>query len=211
MEIFKTIVELCKSIAWPIVTVVLVAMFHKEFRDLLRRIKKAEFAGASVELNEKLAEEAKPSASSVSPGVTSGIIPPVPEEAAPKIEMSVSSGAYSTDYHAVLLAVGLTNRGQRADQIVDWILIFTTTGIEFKPSAPPGNLIGPAPWWELPKVSADEFVRGALFFRDQGQVEYMLRHEEPLQAELRATTLHGQQLNTPVRVSRITTLQKQIQ
>ncbi len=210
MEIFKTIVELLKGLAWPSVVIVLVMLFRKELRELIRRIKKAEFPGGSFEIFDKLREQTEPSALRDPVNNAPGAVTPTDEVTSPDIEMSVSSGAYSTDYHAILLAIGLTNRTERADQIVGWVLTFPSIGIELRASSPPRNLIGPVPWWDLPRIPANEFVRGTLFFKDKGKIEEALGHEEPMQAELRAETLHGKHLKTPVPVSRIITLQNQL-
>lgn len=211
MEFFKTIVDLCKGLAWPVVVIILVMLFRKEFHDLLQRVKKAEFPGGSLELFNKLREQTQPSALPARENDEPKPFVPTMEGTPPEIEMIVSSGAYSTDYHAIFLAIGLTNRTAKADQVVGWTLTFPSSGIELKPSSPPGNLIGPAPWWDLPRVPPDEFIRGTLFYKDQGQILEALSQEEPLQAELHAETLHGKHLWARVPVSRIITLQKQIQ
>lgn len=167
---WKLVLEYLKVLlSWPVLVAFILFLFRKELRSLLDRIKKLDAFGISAELAERLASEAKPS-------------PQVDAKAAPDIQLSVSTGGYYTDYHAVFLVVGITNRTDKLDQIVSWKLIFPSLNIELEPTAAPHNLVGGVPWWSSPLVELppNRFIQGSLFFRGKGTLADGLP-EEPLQ------------------------------
>jgi hypothetical protein len=201
MESVKITLELLRLISWPIVTILALIVFHKQIRSvlegirpLLDRIKKADAFGISVELAEQLVNEAKPS--------------PQVEASLSDIELSVSTGAYSTDYRAIFLVVGLSNRTEQSDQVITWQLSFPSLGIQLGPTAAPQNLGGGVPWLASPmvKLPANELVQGSLFFKGKGAIAEAIP-EEPLRGRVDAETLHGKKLSQDVEIYRLTTLQ----
>lgn len=192
-------------IAWPVVAIIAGLVFRKQIRSLLEglrslldRIKKVDAFGVSAELGEHLLKEAKPA--------------PQIESAAATIELSVSSGAYSTDYRAIMLVVGIANRTTQPDQIVTWKLSFSSLNLELEPTAAPHNLIGGIPWWSSPlvKLPANELIQGSLYFRAKKELAKGLP-EEPLSGELKAITLHRTSLTQKVMIYRLATLQAKAQ
>jgi hypothetical protein len=202
MDVVKVTLEFVKVLfSWPVVAVVVVLVFRKQIRSLLDglrflvdRIKKVDAFGVSAELGEQLLKEAKPA--------------PQIEAAQTGIELSVSSGAYSTDYRAIFLVVGLANPTDQPDQVVTWKLGFRTLNIELEPTPAPHNLIGGVPWRPSPmvKLPPNELVQGSLYFRGVGVLADGLP-EEPLNGSVTATTLHGKTLSQPVEIYRMATLQ----
>jgi hypothetical protein len=202
MDATKVVLEFLKVlISWPVVAVIGMLRFQKqiralveEIRSLLGRIKKLDVFGVSVEVAEQLLQEAKPSRQKKGAGSD--------------IELSVSSGAYSTDYRAIFVVVGIANRGDRPDQVVSWQLSFPNLNIELEPTLAPHNLVGGVPWWPSPlvKLPPDELVQGSLFFRGRGTLNEGLP-DEPLRGKVVAGTLHGKTLSQDVEVYRLATLQ----
>jgi hypothetical protein len=202
MDAAKVTLEFVKVLfSWPVVAVVVLLAFREQIRSLLDglrflvdRIKKVDAFGISAELGEQLLKEAKPA--------------PQIEATHSGIELSVSSGAYSTDHRAIFLVAGLANPTDQPDQVVTWKLGFPTLNIELEPTRAPHNLIGGVPWWHSPmvKLPPNELVQGSLYFRGVGVLAEGLP-EEPLNGTVAATTLHGKILSQPVEVYRIATLQ----
>ena len=202
MDAAKMTLEFVKVlISWPVVVVIGLLIFRKQIRalvegirSLLDRVKKLDAFGVSAEVGEQLLKEAKPSLQI--------------EGSASEIELSVSSGAYSTDYRAIVLVVGIANRGDQPDQVVNWQLSFQALNIELEPTPAPHNLIGGVPWWASPlvKLPPHELVQGSLFFRGKGSLEEGLS-EEPLHGKVVAGTLHGKTLSRDVEIYRLATLQ----
>lgn len=182
-------------ISWPVVAVFALFLFRKEVRALLNGINKANAFGVSIELGERLANEAKPSATDSFAGQTT-------------IDMSVSSGGYSRDYRALFVVVGLANRSGQPDQVIKWKITFESLNLELEPTSAPPNLVGGVPWWSSPmvKLPPDELVQGTLFFRGTGPLAEGLP-AEPLRGKLFAETLHGKQLSQQVQVYSLATLQ----
>jgi|SRR5579871_2474675 len=182
-------------ISWPVVAALALFLFRKELRSLLDRVNKANAFGVSIELGERLANEAKPSPTDSVGGQTT-------------IEMSVSSGAYSRDYRALFVVVGLANRTSQQDQVIKWKVKFESLNLELEPTSAPPNLVGGVPWWSSPMVTLPphEFVQGTLFFRGTGPLREGLP-TEPLRGMLFAETLHGKQLSQQVQVYWLATLQ----
>jgi len=148
----------------------------------------------SFELGQQLLSEAKP---------TPQVEPPSTD-----ISLSVSSGAYSTDYRAIFLVAGIANPTNQPDQVVNWTLSFPKLGIELEPTPAPHNLIGGVPWWPSPmvKLPTNELIQGSLYFRGTGVLAEGLP-EEPLHGRVTATTLHGKTLTHDVEIYRMATLQ----
>ena len=202
MDSAKMTLELLKVlISWPAVAVIGLLVFRKQIgalvesiRSLLDRTKKFHAFGVSAELGEQLLKEAKPSLQI--------------EGAAADMELSVSSGAYSTDYRAIFLVAGIANRGDQPDQVVSWQLSFPVLSIELEPTPAPHNLVGGVPWWSSPlvKLPPHELVQGSLFFRGKGALEEGLS-AEPLRGKVVAGTLHGKTLSKDVGIYRLATLQ----
>lgn len=188
-------------ISWPVVVVLGLLVFRRHVasllegvRSLLDRIKKADLFGVSVELAEQLVNQTRP---------------PLPTVAsASDITLSVSEGAYSTDYHAIFLMAGVANRTNEPDQVVRWQLSFPSLDVELEPVAAPSNLVSGVPWWASPlvKLPAHEFIRGSLFFRGKGILAERLP-EEPLHGKVVAETLQGRKLSQDLDVYRLVTLQ----
>lgn len=55
MDILTFIVELIKSLAWPVAAVIIAALFRAELRGLMKRIKKGKVGPAEFEFEEKVA------------------------------------------------------------------------------------------------------------------------------------------------------------
>jgi hypothetical protein len=202
MDFAKMTLEFVKVlVSWPAVALVGLLVFRNEIRalvesirSLLDRIKKLDAFGVSADVGERLLKEAKPS---LDVGA-----------AAPDIELSASSGAYSTDYRAIFLVVGIANRGDQQDQVVSWQLSFPALNIGLEPTPAPHSLVGGVPWWASPmvKLPPHEFVQGSLFFRGKGALGEGLP-EEPLHGKVLAATLHGKTLSRDVAIYRLATLQ----
>lgn len=205
MDSAKMTLEFLKVlISWPVVAAIGLLVFRKQIRalvesirSLLDRIKKLEAFGLAAEVGEQLLKEAKPSLQTE--GAMSGI------------ELSVSSGAYSTAYRAIFLVVGIANRGDQPDQVVSWQLSFPALSIELEPTPAPHNLVGGVPWWASPmvKLPPHELVQGSLFFRGEGALEEGLS-AEPLHGKVVAGTLHGKTLSRDVEIYRLATLQARV-
>ena len=141
MDIAKLALEFTKALlSWPVVTIVGLLVFRIQIvalldalRSLIDRIKKVDAFGVSAEVGEQLLQEAKPA--------------PLLEAAPERVALSVSSGAYSTDYRAIFIVASLSNPTEQADQVVSWKLRFPTLSIELAPTPAPSNLIGGVPWW----------------------------------------------------------------
>lgn len=202
MDAVKMSLEYLKVLAtWPFVVFIAVLIFNRQIRallvglrSLLDRIKKVEGFGMSAELSEQLLKQAVPA--------------PQLEAAAPGVELSVSAGAYSTDYRAIFVIAGIANRTNEPDQVVRWKLSFPKLNIELEPTPAPHNLIGGVPWWPSPMVRLPpgELVQGSLYFRGIGVLAEGLP-EEPLHGKVTAITLHGKTLTQDVEIFQLATLQ----
>lgn len=202
MDAAQMVLEYVKVlIAWPVVAILAGLVFRKQLgslleglRSLLDRIKKLDAFGVSAEVGEQLLKEAKPA--------------PQIEAAAASIDLSVSNGAYSTDYRAIILVVGIANRTDQPDQIVSWRLAFLSLNLELEPTLAPHNLMGGVPWWSSPlvKLPPNELIQGSLYFRGKGALADGLP-DEPLRGRVTATTLHGKTLAQDVEIYRLATLQ----
>jgi hypothetical protein len=156
MDIAKVALEFVKALlAWPVAAVIIALVFLKQLRALLDglrflldRVNKVNAFNVSVDLGQQLLNEAKPT--------------PEIEPTSTGISLSVSSGAYSTDYRAIFLVAGIANPTDQPDQMVSWKLSFPTLGIELEPTPAPNNLIGGVPWWPSPmvKVPTNELTQG---------------------------------------------------
>lgn len=201
MEIAKLALEYVKAfLVWPMVAIIVLVVLRKQIvalldlvRSLTSRITRVNAFGVSAELQEQLLKEAIPTQHQAAPSTDIGL--------------SVSSGGYSTDYHAIFLVAGLSNPTDQADQVVDWKLTFPDLGIELEPTSPPPNLLGGVPWWPSPQVelAPNKLVRGSLYFRGRGALAYQLP-DEPLRGKITATTLHGKSLSDKVDIFRLATL-----
>jgi hypothetical protein len=202
----NVILEYIKVLAWPLIVIVSLILFRKDIVTVIHRISKFDIFGVSAELRERLVEEATP-APSASPKSASNSTN-LEEQAEKDIELSASTGAYSSDYRAILLVIGITNRGDKPDQVVSWKLHFPALDIELEPTSAPANLIPGIPWWASPlvKIPANEFIQGSLFFRGRKALQHALP-TEPLAGELTAHTLRGQTLSRVVTVYSLSTLQ----
>ncbi len=182
-------------ISWPVVTAFSLFLFRRELGSLLDRILRVNAFGVSIELGERLASEARPS-------------PARSPKGQEPMEMSVSSGAYSRDYRALFVVVGLANRTGQPDQVVKWRLTFEPLNLELEPTSAPPNLVGGVPWWSSPMVRLppNEFIQGSLYFRGTGPLANGLP-TEPLSGTLVAETLHGERLSQQVQVYWLATLQ----
>jgi hypothetical protein len=193
---WKLVLEYLKVLlSWPVAVAFILFLFRKELRSLLDRIKKLDAFGISAELGEQLVSEAKPT-------------PQADAQAASEIDLSVSTGGYSNDYHAIFLVVGITNRTDKPDQVISWRLSFPSLNIELEPTAAPHNLVGGVPWWPSPLVELppNKFIQGSLFFRGKGPLAESLP-DEPLHGRIVAETLHRKKLSQEVEVYRLATLQ----
>jgi hypothetical protein len=163
-------------------------------RLLLERIKKVDLLGGSVELTQQLVNQARPPLQ-IGAGRSD-------------ITSSIATGAYSTDYHAIVLVAGVANPTDHPDQVVRWKLSFPSLGIDLDPISAPQNLVGGVPWWPSPmvKLPANELVQRSLFFRGRGILAEGLP-EEPLRERVVAETLRGKELSQDVEVYRVVTLQ----
>jgi len=196
---WKLVLEYLKVLlSWPVVAAFILFLFRKELSSVLDRIKKLDALGISAELSEQLANEAKPTAQA-------------DPQAASDIQLSVSTGAHSNDYHAIFLVVGIANRTDKPDQVVAWQLSFPSLNIDLEPTAAPHNLVGGVPWWSYPLVELppNRFIQGSLFFRGKGTLADGLP-EEPLPGRIVAETLHGKKLSEEVEVYRLATLQARV-
>ncbi|MBZ5725156.1 MAG: hypothetical protein LAP87_09185 [Acidobacteriia bacterium] len=202
MDVVKIALEFAKVLlSWPVVAIIAGLVFQKQIRSLLEglrlllnRVNKVGAFGVSAEVGEKLRNQATPA--------------PQIEAAQTGIQLSVSSGAYSTEEHAILLVASLSNPTDQPDQVVTWRLSFPTLSIELEPASAPRHLIGGVPWWPSPmvKLPPNEIVQGSLYFRGVGKLAEGLP-EEPLRGNLTATTLHGKTLIQPVEIYWMSTLQ----
>jgi hypothetical protein len=202
MDIAKIALEFAKVLfSWPVVVIIAGLIFQRQIRSLLDglrflldRVKSVDAFGVSAEIAEQLLKEAKP--------------PPQIETAQPGIELSVSSGGYSTDHRAIFLVASVSNSTDRPDQVVTWKVSFPTLNIELEATPAPHNLVSGVPWWASPmvKLPPNELVQGSLYFRGVGVLAEGLP-EEPLHGNVTATTLHGKNLSQPVEVYRMATLQ----
>jgi hypothetical protein len=176
MEIAKLVLDYLKVLAtWPFIGLIVVLIFNRPIRALLTglgglvdRVKKVEAFGISAEIGEQLLREANPTRKKI-------------EGPASEISLSVASGAYSTDYRAVILVAGISNSTDQPDQVLSWSLRFPRQNIELEPTPAPPNLVGGVPWWPSPlvKLPANELTQGSLFFRGTGVLADGLP-EEPL-------------------------------
>jgi hypothetical protein len=200
VEVSKLILDYVKAMVWPLVVVFSICLFRKNIEVLIGRIKKFDTFGVSVEVGESMVSEAKPKAIGE---------PPAKSESQAEIELSVSTGGYSSDYRAIFLVVGITNRGNESDQVITWKLYFQSQDVELEPTPAPPNLVSGVPWWPSPlvKIPANEFVQGGLFFRGRKALQEGLP-KEPLSGKLVAKTLHGKELTQDVKVYRLSTLQQ---
>jgi hypothetical protein len=123
------------------------------------------------------------------------------------IQLTVHTGAYSEDKRAVFVVVDIANRGETADQIIEWSLRFDSLDLALVPSKAPTNLVMPIPEWSslLVKIAANEFIQGTLFFKDVGKLAEELPRE-PLIGMLTAKNLHGKTFARNVQVYRLVTL-----
>jgi hypothetical protein len=194
-EVVKEVLEYLRVvISWPVLIAFSLLLLRRQLCSLLDRIKKVDAFGQSFEffdIGRYQANEAKPSPA---------------DQAA--IEMSVSSGAYSRDYRALFVVVGLSNRTNQQDQVIQWRLTFESLNLELEPTSAPPNLVGGVPWWSSPmvKLPPNEFIQGSLYFRGTGPLAEGLP-TEPLRGTVAVETLHGKQLSQPVRVYWLATLQ----
>jgi len=159
--------------------------------EAIERIKRVDVAGLSLILDRLKAE----------------VVPKTgqPEE---KLELTVSTGAYSTDHRGVFFEVGIANRTDQADQVLAWKLSFESQRMELTPTRPFANLSLQVPWLDLPtaEIPAQKFVQGTLFFPGSGLAACMNR--EPLSGRLTARTFRRHELTSDVKVYLMTTLQK---
>jgi hypothetical protein len=203
MDIAKLVLDYIKAIlVWPLITIISIWIFRKEMRVLLEhlaglidRIKKADFAGVSLALSDRLAGEVVPH--------------PSQSESATQLEFSASTGGYSTDYRAIFIVVGITNRTQEADQVVEWKFSIPSEHVELDPGPAPSNILPEIPMWSatLVDIPPHKFIRGTLFFRGRGVLPEVLPHE-PLLGRLTARTLYGKELSSEVKVYSLSTLQQ---
>lgn len=200
------VLEYVKALVWPLTVIFSLILFRKDIAAVIDRIRKVDIFGVSAELREKLVEEAKPEIP-IRHEATSNV-PNLKEETEEDIELSVSTGAFSNDYRAILLVIGIANRANNADQVVSWKLHFPSLSIELEPTPAPANLIPGIPWWASPlvKIPGNEFVQGSLFFRGRKALQHGLP-TEPLAGELTARTLMGRTLSRAVTVYNLSTLQ----
>lgn len=206
MEIAKLVLDYLKAVVvWPLVAVFSIWFFRKEVHtvlerlaDLIDRVKKANFAGLSLEMYERMANQAKPR---ISQGGS-----------ATELELSASVGGYSTEYRAIFVVVGITNRTDEADQVVEWKLHFPDEAVELEPSPAPPNIVSPVRRWSesTVEIPANRFIQGTLFFRGRDVLQQALQAAplEPLVARLSATTLHEKKLESQVKVYLLSTLQQ---
>jgi hypothetical protein len=202
MEITKLALEYLRAIlVWPLVAALALWFFRKEvcmllvrLADVIDRIKKADFAGVSLELSE-LASQATPKVAR--------------SEQAPDLELSASTGGYSTDYHAIIVVLGIANRGEKPDQVVAWKLTFDSQHLELEPGPAPANVRSTPAWWRPPTVEIppNRFIQGTLFFHGRDALQEDLPRE-PLLGRLTARTLHGKDLASDLRVYRLSTLRE---
>ena len=202
MEIAKLIPEYLRVIiSWPLVAIVALWLFKGQIRTVLNhlveaigRIKQVDVAGTSVVL-ERLKAEVVPKA-------------PEQESLSAKLELSVSTGAYSTDRRGVFLEVGIANRTNEADQALEWKLAFEAQRAELTPSQPLANILTQVPWWPLPTadIPAKKFVQGTLFFPGSGLLACLNR--EPLSGRLTVRTFLGHELTSDIKLYRMATLQQ---
>jgi hypothetical protein len=203
VEIAKLVLDFLKAVlVWPLVAAFSIWLFRKEVRILLARlvgvvdrIKKADFPGVSLELSELLASQAKPKISQTEP--------------TPELELSASTGGYSIDYRAIVIVVGITNRTDKADQVLGWRLSLPSEHLELAPSPAPPNTLPKIPWWSAPtiEIPPNKFIQGTLFFRGRDTLQVDLP-KEPVLGRLTANTLHGKELVSDVKVYRLSTLQQ---
>jgi hypothetical protein len=199
-EIARIILEFLKVlITWPVAVVVLALLFRHEIRSLVRRVKKANLPGGISVVLSELAKGAKPKPSDIQSSTV---------ESSP-LELSVSPGAYSKDFRAVFVVVGLTNRGTAPDQITSWKLCFPSLNLSLEPTSAPPNLIPEIPMWSNPliRIQPTEFIQGTLFFRGAGILSNELP-EEPLSGRLVATTVKRLELSVDIQLYRMSTLQQ---
>jgi hypothetical protein len=207
-----TVLEYLKVlISWPVAVVFLVVFFRAEIQSLLGRVKEANLPGGIKLVLDELAERAKPRELKASGGelkALGGEAKSPGVETSP-VEMTVSPGAYSTDYRAIFVVVGIANRGDKPDQITSWKLHIASLDATLEPTPAPMNLLPTAPFWrdDLIRVQSTEFRRGTLFFRAAGILPKELP-EEPLVGRLTATTLNRIGLSADVRIYRMSTLQQ---
>lgn len=202
----NVILEYIKVLAWPLTVIFSLSLFRKDIAIVIHRISKVDIFGVSAELREKLVEEATPTMSAGTKSASNSAN--MEEQAEKNIELSASTGAYSSDYRAILLVIGITNRGDKADQVVSWKLHFPALNVELEPTSAPANLIPGIPWWASPlvKIPANEFIQGSLFFRGRKTLQHGLP-TEPLAGELTARTLTGHTLSRVVTVYSLSALQ----
>ncbi|HEY6465282.1 MAG TPA: hypothetical protein VIY69_04775 [Candidatus Acidoferrales bacterium] len=197
VEIAKLIPEYLRAvISWPLVAIVALLLFQRQIRRVvdhliaaIERIRQIDVAGITVVL-ERLKGEV------------------VPKEESKKLELTVSTGAYSTDHRGVFLEVGIANRTDESDQVLEWKLSFEAERAELTPTRPRANLLTQVPWWDLPTadIPANKFVQGTLFFPGSGLAACLNR--EPVLGRLTARTFHRHELSSDVKVYLMTTLQK---
>jgi len=202
VDVAKFTLDFLKALfAWPVAAVIIALVFLRQIRglldglrSLLDRVNKVNAFNVSLDLGQQLLNEAKPT--------------PQIESTSTGISLSVSSGAYSTDYRAIILVAGIANLTDQPDQVMSWKLSFPTLGIELEPTPAPNNLIGGVPWWPSPmvKVPTNELTQGSLFLRGTGVLAEGLP-QEPLKGSVTAATLHGKTLTHDVEIYRMATLQ----
>jgi hypothetical protein len=115
MQISRIVLGCVQAIIlWPVVVVIAglvlrrqIASLLEGLRTLMGRVKRVYSFGISSEVSELLLNEAT-------------AVPQIEAPIAADMELSVSSGAYSTGFRAITVAVGIANPTEQPDQIVNW-------------------------------------------------------------------------------------------
>lgn len=200
MEIAKLIPDYLRAIiSWPLVIIIVVWLFRPEVKLVLSRL---------IEAIDRIKQVDMPGLSLVLDRLKAEVVPKNSQQDATKLEMTVSTGAYSTDRRGVFLEVGIANRTDEADQVLEWKLSFEAQRAELTPSRPLANILTQVPWWPLPTadIPAKKFVQGTLFFPGSGLLACLDR--EPLSGRLTVRTFLGHELTSDIKLYRMSTLQQ---